>query len=150
MVTKLTTTGRFTLMNETHKQWIRQATGGDSIREIGRNTGISHAAIVRSLNRNGLSTDQVVRIAHAYGVDITEALQDTGILPKGEEEARGPREIAEAIKRLADQLADQAAPNNVTSLFDKTTPESDPADYDLGTVAYSDDEDAARGWEYDD
>ena len=110
-----------------------------------------YSALGRSLRGDGLSTDQVVRIAHAYGADITEVLQDTGILPRDEEAVRRPREIAAAIKRLADQLADQAEPsNNVEHLFDRTPTESDPADYSPGAVAYSDDEDAARGWEADD
>ena len=99
-----------------------------------------------------MSTDQVVRIAHAYGADITEALQDTGILPSDEEAVRRPREIAAAIKRLADQLADQAShtPDNVEHLFDRNPTESEPADYSLEGVAYSDDEDTRRGWEADD
>jgi len=92
-----------------------------------------------------------VRIAHAHGADITEALLDTGILPRDEEAVRRPREIAAAIKRLADQLADQAeSPSNVEHLFDRTPTESEPADYSPEAVAYSDDEDAARGWEADD
>ena len=138
-------------MSNTHKEWLEKVTGGASLRAVDRNTGLNYSALGRSLRGDGLSTDQVVRIAHAYGADIAEALQDTGILPRDEEAVRRPREIAAAIKRLADQLADQAEPpNNVEHLFDQNPTESDPSDYDLPAVAYSDDEDAARGWEADD
>ena len=138
-------------MRDTHRDWLHRIAEGDTYREVARRSGLHNSAITRSLNRSGLSTDQVVRIAHAYGADITEALQDTGILPRDEEAVRRPREIAAAIKRLADQLADQAEPtNNVEHLFERTPAESDPADYSPEAVAYSDDEDAARGWEADD
>ena len=138
-------------MSNTHKEWLERVTGGASLRAVDRKTGLNYSALGRSLRGDGLSTDQVVRIAHAYGADITEALQDTGILPRDEEAVRRPREIAAAIKHLADQLADQAEPtNNVEHLFERTPAESDPADYSLEGVAYSDDEDTRRGWEADD
>ena len=139
-------------MSNAHKAWIEKATGGASLREVDRKTGLNYSALGRSLRGDGLSTDQVVRIAHAYGLDITEALQDTGILPRDEEAVRRPREIAAAIKRLADQLADQAdhTTDNVEHLFDQNPAKSDPSDYDLPAVAYSDDEDTRRGWEADD
>ena len=80
-----------------------------------------------------------------------EALRDTGKVSGRSITPRGPYEIAAAIKRLTDQLADQAeTPDNVERLFDQTPTESDPADYDLPAVAYSDDEDTRRGWEADD
>ena len=139
-------------MSNTHKEWLEKVTGGASLRAVDRKTGLNYSALGRSLRGDGLSTDQVVRIAHAYGADITEALQDTGILPSDEEAVRRPREIAAAIKRLADQLADQAShtPDNVEHLFDQNPAKSDPSDYDLPAVAYSDDEDTRRGWEADD
>ena len=138
-------------MSNAHKAWIEKVTGGASLREVDRKTGLNYSALGRSLRGDGLSTDQVVRIAHAYGLDITEALHDTGILPRDEEAVRRPREIAAAIKRLADQLADQAEPpSNVEHLFDRRPTESEPADYSLEGVAYSDDEATRRGWEADD
>ena len=138
-------------MSNTHKEWLEKVTGGASLRAVDRKTGLNYSALGRSLRGDGLSTDQVVRIAHAYGADITEALQDTGILPRDEEAVRRPREIAAAIKRLTDQLADQAeTPDNVEHLFDQNPTESEPADYSLESVAYSDDEDTRRGWEADD
>ena len=138
-------------MSNAHKEWLEKVTGGASLRAVDRKTGLNYSALGRSLRGDGLSTDQVVRIAHAYGADITEALQDTGILHRDEEAVRRPREIAAAIKHLADQLAEQAeTPDNVEHLFDQNPTESEPADYDLPAVAYSDDEDTRRGWEADD
>lgn len=138
-------------MSNAHKEWLEKVTGGASLRAVDRKTGLNYSALGRSLRGDGLSTDQVVRIAHAYDADITEALQDTGILPRDEEAVRRPREIAAAIKRLADQLAEQAEPpSNVEHLFDRSPTKSEPADYSLEGVAYSDDEDARRGWEADD
>lgn len=136
-------------MNETHKEWIKRITEGDTFREVGRKTGIHHSAITRSLNRNGLSTDQVVRIAHAYDANIVDALKETGII-QDRQKQDSPEDIANRIKQLADKLAHLAPRSNVEPLFDEITPEAPVTDYDHLSVAYDDDEDRLRGWDADD
>lgn len=135
---------------ETHKEWLQRVTG-KTIHAVAVDTGEDPSNFAKKVSR-GLTTDHIIQLAERYGVDVLEALRDTGKVSGRQATPRGPYEIAAAIKHLADQLINQSEDEetNVTSLFDKTAPESDPADYDLGAVAYSDDEDAARGWEYDD
>ena len=134
---------------ETHKDWLQRVTG-KTIHAVAVDTGEDPSNFAKKVSR-GLTTDHIIQLAERYGVDVLEALRDTGKVSGRSITPRGPYEIAAAIKRLADQLADQAEPpNNVERLFDKSPTESEPADYDLPAVAYSDDEDAARGWEADD
>ena len=134
---------------ETHKDWLQRVTG-KTIHAIAVDTGEDPSNFAKKVAR-GLTTDHIIQLAERYGVDVLEALRDTGKVSGRSITPRGPYEIAAAIKRLADQLADQAeTPDNVEHLFDQTHAESDPADYSLEGVAYSDDEDTRRGWEADD
>ena len=134
---------------ETHKDWLQRVTG-KTIHAVAVDTGEDPSNFAKKVSR-GLTTDHIIQLAERYGVDVLEALRDTGKVSGRSITPRGPYEIAAAIKRLADQLADQAEPpNNVERLFDQNLTESYPADYDLPAVAYSDDEDARRGWEADD
>lgn len=110
-------------MEEEHREWLERVTSGASFREIGEKSGLHNSAIVRSLNRNGLSTEQVVRIAVAYKVPIVDALVDTGRI-EAEDIEPTPERIAETISYLAKKLAVQAHPkeerpaeqNNVVQL----------------------------------
>ena len=134
---------------ESHKDWLQRVTG-KTIHAVAVDTGEDPSNFAKKVSR-GLTTDHIIQLAERYGVDVMEALRDTGKVSGWSITPRGPYEIAAAIKRLADQLADQAEPpNNVEHLFDRTADESEPADYSLESVAYSDDEDAARRWEADD
>ena len=134
---------------ETHKDWLQRVTG-KTIHAVAVDTGEDPSNFAKNVAR-GLTTDHIIQLAERYGVDVLEALRDTGKVSGRSITPRGPYETAAAIKRLADQLAEQAEPpNNVEHLFDQNPTESAPADYDLPAVAYSDDEDAARGWEADD
>ena len=134
---------------ESHKDWLQRVTG-KTIHAVAVDTGEDPSNFAKKVSR-GLTTDHIIQLAERYGVDVMEALRDTGKVSGRPITPRGPYEIAAAIKRLADQLADQAEPtNNVEHLFERTPAESDPADYSPEAVAYSDDEDAARGWEADD
>ena len=134
---------------ESHKDWLQRVTG-KTIHAVAVDTGEDPSNFAKKVSR-GLTTDHIIQLAERYGVDVLEALRDTGKVSGRPITPRGPYEIAAAIKRLADQLADQAEPpNNVERLFDQTHAESDPADYSLEGVAYSDDEDTRRGWEADD
>lgn len=134
---------------ETHKDWLQRVTG-KTIHAVAVDTGEDPSNFAKKVAR-GLTTDHIIQLAERYGVDVMESLRDTGKVSGRSITPRGPYEIAAAIKRLTDQLADQAAPpNDVEHLFDQNPTESEPADYDLPAVAYSDDEDAARGWEADD
>ena len=134
---------------ESHKDWLQRVTG-KTIHAVAVDTGEDPSNFAKKVSR-GLTTDHIIQLAERYGVDVLEALRDTGKVSGRSITPRGPYEIAAAIKRLADQLADQAEPpNNVERLFDQTHAESDPADYSLEGVAYSDDEDTRRGWEADD
>ena len=134
---------------ESHKDWLQRVTG-KTIHAVAVDTGEDPSNFAKKVAR-GLTTDHIIQLAERYGVDVMEALRDTGKVSGRSITPRGPYETAAAIKRLADQLAEQAEPpNNVEHLFDQNLTESAPADYDLPAVAYSDDEDAARGWEADD
>ena len=135
---------------ETHKDWLQRVTG-KTIHAVAVDTGEDPSNFAKKVSR-GLTTDHIIQLAERYGVDVLEALRDTGKVSGRSITPRGPYETAAAIKRLADQLADQAdhAPDNVEHLFDQNPAKSDPADYDLPAVAYSDDEDTRRGWEADD
>ena len=134
---------------EAHKDWLQRVTG-KTIHAVAVDTGEDPSNFAKKVAR-GLTTDHIIQLAERYGVDVMEALRDTGKASGRSITPRGPYETAAAIKRLADQLAEQAEPpNNVEHLFDQNLTESAPADYDLPAVAYSDDEDAARGWEADD
>ena len=134
---------------ESHKDWLQRVTG-KTIHAVAVDTGEDPSNFAKKVSR-GLTTDHIIQLAERYGVDVMEALRDTGKVSGRSITPRGPYEIAAAIKRLADQLADQAEPpNNVEHLFDRNPTESEPADYSLEGVAYSDDEDTRRGWEADD
>ncbi|WP_426716489.1 hypothetical protein ACEN19_11085 [Corynebacterium auriscanis] len=66
-----------------------------------------YSGLVRSLNRNGLSTEQVVQIAVAYKIPIVQALIDTGRIESNDVEPESPERIAETISYLARKLAVQ-------------------------------------------
>lgn len=70
-------------------QWLREITHDDSINKISQLTGIPYATLYKRFKSNELATDEIITIAHSYGINPVEALVQTGVI--SEEEAAGVR-----------------------------------------------------------
>lgn len=146
-------------MKETHTDWYRRVTRGDSNRHVSSRANISDATLGRQLKANELSADLIIKIAQAYDESPVVALVDLGFIS-----ARWMQEVGtttaltratdeeltdELLRRLrliedepVDQLAERRKKARMSNPSD-SMPES--------AVAYSGpDEDAERDDAYDD
>lgn len=72
-------------MNETIQQFLSDASGGASFREMGRVSGINHSTIRRQLTGEGdLTAPVVVGIARAYNANVIAALVAAGFITGSE------------------------------------------------------------------
>lgn len=63
-------------MQETHSQWYKRVTRGDSNRQVAHTANISDATLGRQLRANDLSADLIIKIAEAYDESPVIALVD--------------------------------------------------------------------------
>lgn len=63
-----------------HKEWLENITT-DTLHNVALKAGVTPSTIYRQVNADALTIQNVVRIADAYGVNITRALVDTGHIP---------------------------------------------------------------------
>lgn len=140
-------------MKETHTDWYRRVTRGDSNRHVSNRANISDATLGRQLKANELSADLIIKIAQAYDESPVVALVDLSFIS-----ARWMQEVGtttaltratdeeltdELLRRLrliedepVDQLAERRKRARMSNQSD-SMPE--------GAVAYSGpDEDAER------
>ena len=61
---------------ETHKDWLQRVTG-KTIHAVAVDTGEDPSNFAKKVAR-GLTTDHIIQLAERYGVDVMEALRDTG------------------------------------------------------------------------
>lgn len=80
----------------THKEWIESFTA-DTTNTIALKAGITPSTVYRQVQGNGLTIQNVVKIADTYGQNITAALVATGHIP--------PR--AKSIPLLSEATLDQ-------------------------------------------
>lgn len=67
-------------MKETHTDWCRRVTRGDSNRHVSSRAKISDATLGRQLKANELSADLIIKIAQAYNESPVVALVDLGFV----------------------------------------------------------------------
>lgn len=67
-------------MKETHTNWYKRVTRGDSNRHVSSRANISDATLGRQLKANELSADLIIKIAQAYDESPVVALVDLGFI----------------------------------------------------------------------
>ncbi|MDK4286974.1 hypothetical protein [Corynebacterium pseudodiphtheriticum] len=87
-------------MKETHADWCKRVTRGDSNRHVSSRAKISDATLGRQLKANELSADLIIKIAQAYNESPVVALVDLGFVS-----ARWLQEIGTttALTRASDE-----------------------------------------------
>lgn len=80
-------------------KWYEKVTGGDSKYSVAAAAGISRATLVRQLNSDQLSPENVIAIARAYDADIVDGLEAIGLCTS--EELR-PHFLRESLASLSD------------------------------------------------
>lgn len=61
-----------------HTKWFDRVTGGDSVRQVGLEAGVSNRTIAHQLKKGELSAEVIIKVAQAYGVNPLAALVDLG------------------------------------------------------------------------
>lgn len=140
-------------MKETHTDWYKRVTRGDSNRHVSSQAKISDATLGRQLKANELSADLIIKIAQAYDESPVVALVDLGFIS-----ARWMQEVGTttALTRASDEELTDELLRRLRLIEDepidhlaerrKKARMSNPSDsMPLGAVAYSGpDEDAER------
>lgn len=140
-------------MKETHTDWYKRVTRGDSNRHVSSRANISDATLGRQLRANELSADLIIKIAQAYDESPVVALVDLGFIS-----ARWMQEVGTttALTRASDEELTDELLRRLRLIEDEPVDQlaerrrkarmSDPSDsMPLGAVAYSGpDEDAER------
>lgn len=67
-------------MKQTHTDWYRRVTRGDSNRQVSSLAGISDATLGRQLRAGELNADLIIKIAQAYEESPVVALVDLGFI----------------------------------------------------------------------
>ena len=140
-------------MKETHTDWYKRVTRGDSNRHVSSRANISDATLGRQLRANELSADLIIKIAQAYDESPVVALVDLGFIS-----ARWMQEVGTttALTRASDEELTDELLRRLRLIEDEPVDKlaerrrkarmSNPSDsMPLGAVAYSGpDEDAER------
>lgn len=140
-------------MKETHTDWYKRVTRGDSNRHVSSQAKISDATLGRQLKANELSADLIIKIAQAYDESPVVALVDLGFIS-----ARWMQEVGTttALTRASDEELTDELLRRLRLIEDepidhlaerrKKARMSNPSDsMPEGAVAYSGpDEDAER------
>lgn len=140
-------------MKETHTDWYKRVTRGDSNRHVSSRANISDATLGRQLRANELSADLIIKIAQAYDESPVVALVDLGFIS-----ARWMQEVGTttALTRASDEELTDELLRRLRLIEDEPVDQlaerrrkarmSDPSDsMPEGAVAYSGpDEDAER------
>lgn len=140
-------------MKETHTDWYKRVTRGDSNRHVSSRANISDATLGRQLRANELSADLIIKIAQAYDESPVVALVDLGFIS-----ARWMQEVGTttALTRASDEELTDELLRRLRLIEDEPVDQlaerrrkarmSGPSDsMPLGAVAYSGpDEDAER------
>lgn len=140
-------------MKETHTDWYKRVTRGDSNRHVSSRAKISDATLGRQLKANELSADLIIKIAQAYDESPVVALVDLGFIS-----ARWMQEVGTttALTRASDEELTDELLRRLRLIEDepidhlaerrKKARMSNPSDsMPEGAVAYSGpDEDAER------
>lgn len=67
-------------MSETHTEWFKRVTGGESNRSVSERAGISNVTLGRQLKAGELSADLIIKIADSYDESPVIALIDLGFM----------------------------------------------------------------------
>lgn len=67
----------------TTNEWYERTTGSDSVNAVANKAGIPKSTLWQQV-RGTITTDTVVKIARAYGVNPASALADIGLITAGE------------------------------------------------------------------
>lgn len=140
-------------MKETHTDWYKRVTRGDSNRHVSSRANISDATLGRQLRANELSADLIIKIAQAYDESPVVALVDLGFIS-----ARWMQEVGTttALTRASDEELTDELLRRLRLIEDEPVDQlaerrrkarmSNPSDsMPEGAVAYSGpDEDAER------
>lgn len=140
-------------MKETHTDWYKRVTRGDSNRHVSSRANISDATLGRQLRANELSADLIIKIAQAYDESPVVALVDLGFIS-----ARWMQEVGTttALTRASDEELTDELLRRLRLIEDEPVDQlaerrrkarmSNPSDsMPLSAVAYSGpDEDAER------
>lgn len=87
-------------MKETHSEWFKRVTRGDSNRQVANRAEVSDATLGRQIREGELKPDIIIRIAQAYDESPVIALVDLGFIS-----ARWMNEIGTttALSRASDE-----------------------------------------------
>lgn len=67
-------------MKQTHTDWYRRVTRGDSNRQVSSLANVSDATLGRQLRAGELNADLIIKIAQAYDESPVVALVDLGFV----------------------------------------------------------------------
>lgn len=87
-------------MKQTHTDWYRRVTRGDSNRQVSSLAGISDATLGRQLRAGELNADLIIKIAQAYDESPVVALVDLGFISAKWMQEMG---TATALSRATDE-----------------------------------------------
>lgn len=87
-------------MKQTHTDWYRRVTRGDSNRQVSSLAGISDATLGRQLRAGELNADLIIKIAQAYEESPVVALVDLGFISAKWMQEMG---TATALSRATDE-----------------------------------------------
>ncbi|MFT3661962.1 MAG: hypothetical protein QM809_11330 [Gordonia sp. (in: high G+C Gram-positive bacteria)] len=113
------------------QEWLDALTGGDSLRTVATNTGVSHSTISRQLAKSKLDPELVIALARAYRHNEVDALVETGYVDSASVELAGipvalgyatNAQILDEIRKRTDPEAarmfrDEGDPNVITPNF---------------------------------
>lgn len=139
-------------MKQTHTDWYRRVTRGDSNRQVSSLAGISDATLGRQLRAGELNADLIIKIAQAYNESPVVALVDLGFISAKWMQEMG---TATALSRATDEELTDELLVRLKLIEDKPVDElaakrSNKGAGHVGTVPYgavadsSPDEDALR------
>ncbi len=142
-------------MKQTHTDWYRRVTRGDSNRQVSSIAGISDATLGRQLRAGELNADLIIKIAQAYDESPVVALVDLGFVSAKWMQEIGTttaltratdEELTDELLRRLRLIEDTPVDELAARRSNNTSPVSDASDsMPLSAVADdSPDEDALR------
>lgn len=114
-------------MHEKIRTWVDRTTGGESLRQIARNIGVSHPTLSRQLTAAALDPYAVVAIARVYDADPLDGLVALGLITRREvrqglrgltlENASDQQLMDEVLRRLNERGTENLTDTEDPGLF---------------------------------
>ena len=84
-----------------HQKWIYAICGSDSVRRIAIKSGLPQRTLANQIEKDAISTENVIKIAIAYDAHPVRALVDTGYLDEKYARSVDP---ATAVKEVSEEV----------------------------------------------